>query len=508
MSQHVAIIGAGVSGLATANLLARAGYRVTIYEKTSAPGGRAGWLEVDGFSFDTGPSWYLMPEVFDQYYKLLGINVTDELDIMRLDPAYKVFYEHDEPVTIRSNIDDAMTQFDAIEPGAGAKLQQYVKRSREVYDMSLEHFLYTNFTSLRDFVRWPIIRRSPRLLSLAARSMHSEVSRSFRDQRLQQILEYAAVFLGASPYQAPAIYTLMSALDFTDGVYYPRGGMHTLIRSLEQRAQEAGVKIHYNSPIAQITVTDQQAAGLRLDNGQDVIADVVVSAADLHHTETKLLDRQHQTYPDSYWQRRNPGPSAFLLYLGVRGALPELEHHSLFFVDKWRQNFAAIYDEHTIPDDASIYVSRASATDESVAPNGHEALVVLVPFPTGVSLDDKQSTKFAERFIKQLADMSGVNDLPERIVSQTIIGPDDFRDNYNSWQSTALGPAHTLSQSALFRTGNRSRKVKNLYYTGQSTIPGIGLPMCLISAQLVYKHLAGDRHGGPVAAITQLGDRQ
>ncbi len=316
------------------------------------------------------------------------------------------------------------------------------------------------------------------------------------------------VFLGASPYDAPALYTLMSSLDFESGVFYPRQGMYSVIERLMKLSRELGVRYYFESPVTKIVTKHSKAVGIELEDGEFVTADIVVSNADLHFTETKLLDAPNRTYPESYWRRRNPGPGALLMYLGVKGTLPELEHHSLLFVDKWRENFEAIYGTKTIPEHASIYLAKATATDKSLAPEGHEALVVLVPLPAGLTLDANELQSLAHRTIQQIATMAGISTLPERIVSQTLMAPQDFSEKFHAWQSGALGPAHVLSQSAFFRMTNHSRRVRNLYYVGGSTIPGIGLPMCLISAELLYKRVAGDRRGGRIEQIHCLtGDK-
>lgn len=504
MVSRSVIIGAGIGGLATACFLAKAGYEVSVYEKNDMPGGRAGLLEVDGFRFDTGPSWYLMPEVFDHFFSLFGMSAEKELEIVRLDPGYKVFFEQNEPVVVRRDFAANQAAFDAIEPGAGRMLSRYVANSSYAYKVALDHFLYTNFQSPLDFLRPAVLRSLPKMSRLAFGKVDAHVSKQFHDQRLKQILEYPMVFLGASPYDAPALYTLMSSLDFESGVYYPRQGMYSVIEKLMKLSRDLGVKYYFEAPVTKIVTSTGKAVGIELENGELVEADVVVSNADLHFTETKLLAAHERTYPESYWRRRNPGPSALLMYLGVKGALPQLEHHSLLFVDAWRENFEAIYDTKTIPEHASIYLAKATATDPSLAPEGHETLVVLVPLPAGLSLEEVELASLAERTVLQIALMTGIADLPERIVSQTLMAPQEFGEKFHAWQFGALGPAHVLSQSAFFRMTNRSRRVNNLYYVGGSTIPGIGLPMCLISAELLYKHLAGDRRGGSIEQVQSL----
>lgn len=504
MTKRVIIVGAGIGGIATANLLAKAGYDVTIIEKNGSPGGRAGILKKDGFTFDTGPSWYLMPEVFEHYFELLGKSVDDELDLVKLSPAYKVFFENTPPVTISGDSTVDAATFENIEPGAGSNLKDYIRKGDTIYRLSLKHFLYTNFTSVRDFMKADILRHGHVMSRLAFMPIDKYVRRFVTDLRLRQILEYPMVFLGSSPFSAPAIYSLMSALDFKEGVFYPQGGLYTVIERLSAAGSELGVQVRYDSPVTRITTKDKKASGVILQDGTHLEADIVISNADLHFTETRLLEAEDRSYPASYWHKREAGPSALLMYLGVKGSLPELEHHNLFFTDDWKSNFDAIFKTKRLPSPASIYLCKPSATDATVAPKNHENVFVLVPLPAGIDLDGDQLQHAADEYLAQIERSYGIEDFRKRIVTKELFGPNDFSSKFNAWQNTALGPSHILKQSALFRTPNKSRKVKDLYYVGGSTTPGIGLPMCLIGAELVYKRLAGDTTGGPVKEIKKL----
>ena len=507
MSQRVIIIGAGIGGLATANLLAKAGYTVDVFEKEAAPGGRAGQLVQDGFTFDTGPSWYLMPDVFAHYYQLLGEDVNTLLDLERLHPGYKVFFETQPPVTITSDLIKDSATFESIEPGAGKTLQNYVTRSDTIYQLSLRHFLYSNFVSVSDFLKRDVLKHSLTMLRMAFTSIDQYVSAFVTDRRLKQILEYPMVFLGTSPFTAPAIYSLMSALDFREGVFYPKGGIYTIIESLVEIGKKNDVHYHFNTPVQKIIVTNGKASGVQLRGGAQHAADIVISDADLHFTETKLLDTRDQTYPEKYWQAKEASPSALLLYLGVKGKIPEFEHHNLLFVDDWKDNFEAIYHTKQAPQKASMYICKPSQSDPSVAPAGNENVFVLVPLPAGIELDATQTRQLTDHYLDQIKLMTGV-DLASRAITSSVFGPNDFATKYYSWQSSMLGQSHRLAQSAFFRTRNISKKVKNLYYVGGNTMPGIGLPMCLIGAELIYKRLTGDKRGGPVNRITPIGDKE
>ena len=518
----VVVVGGGIAGLATAALLAREGRDVTLVEATEEVGGRAGSWSSGGFRFDTGPSWFLMPEVFDHFFRLCGTSSAEQLDLVRLDPGYRVYFENQsEPVDVRSDRAASTALFESLEPGAGAALEKYLDSARMTYDLALRRFLYTNFTSYPALVRREVVARAGTLLARLAQPLQSYVARRFRDRRIQQILGYPAVFLGSSPYLAPSIYHLMSHLDLADGVLYPRGGFAELIAAVRRVAEQQGVRIHTGTEAMALTVSDPgrdrpSVTGVRVRDRAGVEwtlpAGLVVGAADLHHLETRWLPDHLRTYPQSYWDRRMPGPGALLVLLGVRGELPQLAHHTLLFTERWEEGFDAIFgDEPHIPDPASLYVCRPSATDTDpnagIAPEGHENLFVLVPIPAdpasgrgGVDgAGDATIEAAADQAIAQIADWTGIPDLAERIVVRRTIAPADLEADLGAWRGTALGPAHTLAQSAFFRTRNVSRHVDGLFYAGASTIPGIGLPMCLISAELVLKHVRGDTGTAPVA---------
>jgi phytoene desaturase len=504
------VIGGGIAGLATAALLAREGMAVTLVEARNELGGRAGVWEKDGFRFDTGPSWYLMPEVFDHFFHLMGTSAAEQFPLERLDPGYRVFFEgHDEAVDVRSGRAHAVALFESLEPGAGAHLERYLDSAEETYGIALQSFLYTTFTAYRPLMTRAVLRRARRLVRMLREPLADHAARSFADERLRQILGYPAVFLGADPRTTPSIYHLMSHLDLDDGVWYPQGGIATVIASVGALARQAGAMVRTNARVTAIetvrTGRRSRVRGVRISgaNGAETMipADIVVSAADLHHTETQLLPPELATYPPAWWERRDPGPGAVLVYLGVRGGLDRLAHHSLFFTADWDANFSAIFRAPTrVPDPASVYVCRPSATDDSVAPTGHENLFLLVPVPadpaTGAGGEggrgDAAVEAVADAAIAQVAAWAGIPDLAERIVVRRTVGPADFADDLNAWRGGALGPGHTLRQSAFLRAGNASRRVDGLLYAGGGTIPGIGLPMCLISAELVVKRLRGD----------------
>lgn len=525
----VIVIGGGIAGLASAALLARDGYQVTLLEKNASLGGRAGSWSSQGFRFDTGPSWYLMPEVFDHFYKLLGTSSDEQLTLSKLDPGYRVLFEGEvqkngkrkkpTKLDIRASREKNLAAFEKIEPGSRAAMERYLASAKDTYEIAKERFLYTSFEKFGPLVRANVLKRTPKLLRLLRESLSDFAARHVNDPRLQQVLGYPAVFLGSSPFITPSMYHLMSYLDLEDGVLYAQGGFARVIESIADLARNEGVTIIPGAEVSSILTTVNPAgnrkkarvAGVEYiattGSKRTLTADVVVSAADLHFSETKLLPANLQTYSQKWWDERVPGPSAVLVYLGVKGEVPALEHHTLLFTADWNDNFGRIFNEPTsIPNPASLYVCKPSATDAEVAPAGDTNLFVLVPIPADVSIGrggidgkgDVEVEKVADAAIDQIAQWAGIPDLAERVVVRRTVGPADFARDLNSWKGSALGPSHVLSQSAFFRAGNVSKKVDGLFYAGGSTIPGIGLPMCLISAEILVKRLRGDTTTEPL----------
>jgi len=525
---RVVVVGGGIGGIATAALLARGGADVTLLERHDRLGGRMGTHEVDGFRFDTGPSWYFMPEVFAHLFDLLGERVEDHVDLVRLDTAYRLFAEPAAPGERAAWFDvvgDPETNwrtFEGFEPGAGDAIRAYTEASSEAYRTALDHFLYTTFARPDRLLRADVVTRSATLAQLLTQTLDQRIAATVTHPVLRQALGYHAVFLGSSPYRVPALYSLMSHLDLVDGVRYPRGGMYTVIEALERIARAHGVRVRTGADVVAVVVDDAPrsarhprrtgtARGVLLASGELVDADVVVSGADRFHTETALLDAPHRSLPEPWWDSRGPGISALLVMAGVRGELPELAHHSLFFTRDWPGNFEDILGRGRatapeglrVPEVASLYVSKVTATDPTAAPAGHENVFVLVPFPADPGIGAgpggrAELDRHADRALDQVATWAGIADLRARVVTRTVVGPADFAADFSAWRGTALGMEHTLRQSAMFRPGDASAKVPNLLHVGGGTIPGVGLPMCLISAELVVKRMLGETSARPL----------
>lgn len=515
------VIGAGVAGLATSALLARDGWQVTVLEKNTDVGGRAGSLEISGFPgfrWDTGPSWYLMPEAFDHFFALFGACTSDYLDLVELTPGYRVFSGTHDAVDVPTGREEAIALFESIEPGAGAKLGNYLDSAADAYDIAIDRFLYNNFSTLGPLLHRDVLTRAGRLFSLLTRSLQKYVNSQFSSPVLRQILTYPAVFLSSRPTTTPSMYHLMSHTDLVQGVKYPIGGFTAVVNALHQLALENGVEFQLDSEVISINTASSRgntsATGVSLLHNrkvQNLDADLVVSAGDLHHTENNLLPRELRTYPERYWSNRNPGIGAVLILLGVKGELPQLDHHNLFFSEDWTDDFAVVFDgpQLTRPHNASnsIYISKPSTSEDGVAPAGYENLFVLIPTKASSSIGHgdayMQSASasvetIASHAINQIATQAGIPDLTDRIVVKRTIGPADFEHRYHSWVGSALGPAHTLRQSAFLRGRNSSRKVNNLFYSGATTVPGVGIPMCLISAENIIKRLHADTSAGPL----------
>lgn len=499
MKKHAIIIGSGFGALGSACILGKAGWKVTILEKNESIGGRATKFSAKGFTFDRGPSWYLMPDVFEHFFSLFDEDVHKHLNLKKLSPSYQIFYKGlNQKVNIYSDLKKDIPTLEAIEEGSGEQLKKYLDVAGYQYEIAKDRFMYKNYDSIRDFMTREVATEGRKLSVL--QNMDKYVRKYFKTEQLQKIMQYPLVFLGSSPYNTPAIYNIMSHIDFNMGVFYPQGGIYEITEALVRVAKKYDVTFKTNVAITKIIVEDKKAVGVMAD-GKEVRGDIVISNADIHHTEQHLLEPGQRVYSEKYWEKRTMAPSALIMYLGVDKQYKSLTHHNLLFSRDWQKNFAEIFDMPQWPDDPSLYVCAPSKTDPSVAPKGSENLFVLVPIAAGLTYTDKQLDKYADRILATMEEEMDLPDLRQHIVFQENFSVKDFKQRYNSYKGTALGLAHTLKQTAIFRPNNTSKKVADLYYVGAGTNPGIGMPVTLISAELLYKRIIGDKTSGPLKKI-------
>jgi len=485
--ETVTVVGGGVGGLTAACTLADAGADVTVLERTDSLGGVTNRLDIDGFTFDTGPSWYLMPETFERFFAHFDRSVEDYYELTRLDPQYRVFYKDGDRLDVEADRDRIRDVFESYEDGAADALDDYLAEAERTYEVGMDHFVYEDRARFRDLLDPSIVRAAPALTHLG--SMQDYVADYFDEPKLQQLLQYTLVFLGGSPHNTPSLYNLMTHVDFELGVYYPEGGMYSLVEALSSLGRELGVTYRTD---ADVTSLDPVDSGLRVTTGAGShVADSVVANANPAHVENDLLDPDQHDRDPGYWEAQTYGPSALLLYLGVEGDVDPLAHHSLVFPTDWDPHFERIFEEPAWPENPAYYLSVASQTDDTVAPDGHHAVVVLVPLAPG--LDDEPARRGAlrDRILDDLAENTGV-DLRDRIVAEESVCVSDFADRYRTPGGTALGLAHTLDQTGPLRPSHHAPAVDGLYYAGAFTSPGVGLPMALISGEHAAEALARD----------------
>lgn len=504
--QKVVIIGAWFGWLGSAILMARAWYDVTVVEQNDKPWWRANLLQRDGYTWDMWPSWYLMPDAFERYFHAIGRRVEEYLDLQKLEPSYRVFFKPSswegttkEPIDsslhsewqapyldLYADVEKTAQQFEKIEEGSGDKLRNYLSSAADQYDIAMNKFVFKNVDSIREVMK-PEMAKDGMKLNIFS-SLYNYVSRFVKTENLKKILMYPSVFLGTSPYQTPALFNIMSHVDFNQWVFYPQGGIHEIPKALYQIALEEGVEFRFGAKVEEIVVEDKKVSWVQI---WWIImpASIIISNADMRHTETQLLETKYQTYPESYRAKKVISPSGFILYLWVDGELPQLQHHTLIFNDDWKEWFAQVFSKPKWPDDPSYYICNPSKTDPSVAPVGKENLFVLVPIAPGLESTPESLQAYADFILSDISKTCGIPDLAERIEVQQIFSIPQFEQYYNAYKWTALGLAHTMFQSAFRRPNNYSKKVKWLYYAGGYTTPGIGMPMCLISAMMVAERI-------------------
>lgn len=478
MNKKIAIIGSGFSALAAACYLSKEGNHVTIYEKNNTIGGRARQLKKDGFTFDIGPTWYWMPDVFERFFSDFNKKTSDYYSLIKLSPAYQVYFGAHEFVTIADNLPEIIKTFESIEKGSGKVLEEFMAEAKSNYDIAIKDLVYRPGVSPLELITFETAKKVGQFFSNISR----EVRKRFKNDKLVQILEFPVLFLGAKPSDTPSFYSFMNFADFGLGTWHPKNGMYSVILAMESLARELGVSFETNATVTKILVENKKAIGIQV-NGDELFSDVVLSGADYHHTET-LLDKNDRAYSESYWENKTFAPSSLLFYVGFDKKLENVEHHTLFFDVSFDKHAQAIYDNPSWPEEPLFYASFPSKTDESSAPLGKEAGIFLIPLAPGIEDTEELREKYFNIIITRFEKLTNQN-VKNNIIFKESFCLNDFIKDYNSYKGNAYGMANTLLQTAFLRPKLKSKKVQNLYFTGQLTVPGPGVPPSLISGKLV-----------------------
>ncbi|MEZ5173554.1 MAG: phytoene desaturase family protein [Bacteroidia bacterium] len=485
MAKSVLVLGAGFSGLSVATTLASQGYDVTVLEKHSEAGGRARAFEQMGFKFDMGPSWYWMPDVFEKYYNRFGYKTSDFYNLIRLDPSYSVFWSKDERIDVPADMDQLIDLFETEDPGSGIRLKKFLEEAGYKYEVGINKLVYKPGRNWSEFIDLQLISGVFKLDVFSSLSKH--VRKVTQNKKLIQILEFPVLFLGATPQNTPALYSLMNYADLVLGTWFPQGGMVQIVGAMKKIADEQGVKFKFDSAVSSIILESGKVTGVKCGN-QIYKADAVVSSADYHYTEKNLLPPEARSYSEKYWNSRVMAPSALIYYLGINKRIKGLSHHNLFFDAPFEHHAHQIYKKPEWPDSPLFYASMTTATDASGAPDGMENLFLLVPVASGLSDTSEIREKYFQMILERIEKITG-EAITEHIVYRRDFAYNDFINEYGSFKGNAYGLANTLKQTAILKPGLKSKKISNLYYTGQLTVPGPGVPPALISGQVVAAEL-------------------
>src|SRR5215212_5689143 len=461
--------------------MARAGWQVKVIEKNATAGGRARQLKAEGFTFDMGPSWYWMPDVFERFFEQFGKKVSDYYTVKRLDPSYRIYWSNDYS-DIPADYDALKCFFESIEKGSAKKLDEYLKEASVKYRIGMQDLVYKPGQSFSEFLNWKLVKN---IFSLDVfTSIQTHIARYFSDERLRQLMEFPVLFLGALPGNTPALYSLMNYADMIGGTWYPEGGMYAVVAAMQTLAEEYGATFHFEEEAEEIVVEKNKATKL-VTNKSVHEADAVISGADYHFTESYLLAEQYRSYSESYWQKKLLAPSCLMYYVGLNKKLENVLHHSLFFDLPFEKHAKEIYTNPQWPGEPLFYLSVSSKTDDHVAPAGCENLVLLIPVASGLQNDSEELRQYYfDKIIQRLERHTG-QEITDAIIYKKTFSISDFTRDYNSYKGNAYGLANTLKQTAIFRPSCRSKKVKNLFYAGQFTVPGPGVPPSIISGEVV-----------------------
>lgn len=478
MKKNIHIIGSGFSSLAAACYLAKTGHNVTVFEKNETIGGRARQLKKEGFTFDIGPTWYWMPDVFERFFADFNKAPEDYYTLLKLAPGYKIFFDQNDSLEISDNLSEIITTFEQIEKGAGKKLEKFMTTAKSNYDIAIKDLVYRPGESITELITLETAKRVNQFFS----TISKDVRKKFKNKKLVQALEFPVLFLGAKPSNTPSFYSFMNYADFGLGTWHPKNGMYSVIEGIGKLALELGVKIETNQNVEKILSEDGFAIGLQV-NGERRFADIIVSGADYHFTETLLPENQRQ-YSEAYWDKKTFAPSSLLFYVGFDKKMKNVAHHTLFFDTDFELHAKEIYDAPKWPNEPLFYASFPSITDEHVAPEGKEAAIFLIPLATDLEDTPELRELYFEKIISRFEHITNQN-VKKNIIFKESFCVNDFKEAYNSYKGNAYGLANTLLQTAFLRPKLKSSKVQNLYFTGQLTVPGPGVPPSLISGKLV-----------------------
>lgn len=486
MDKKALVIGSGFAGLSAAIALASKGFETTIVEKNNSIGGRARQFSESGFTFDMGPSWYWMPDVFESFFNRFGKSVSDYYELIRLDPSYQVVYGKSEEMPIPANMGELEALFESIEAGAGLKLREFLKQAAYKYEVGINKLVYKPGRSVTEFASVKLLADVLRMDVF--QSMAKHVRKFFKHPKLIELMEFPVLFLGALPENTPALYSLMNYADMSLGTWYPKGGMFKIVEAMAALAESLGVSIHTNCEVLAINTQGGKVTNVQTIKG-DFEADVVIAGADYHHVETKLLKPEDRNYSAKYWESRVMAPSSLLYYVGVKGQLDGLLHHNLFFDTDFAPHAKAIYTDPKWPEKPLFYASLTSKTDATVAPAGHENLFLLIPTAPGLKDTEEIRSKYFDLIVNRMEDITG-NSIKDNIVYQRSFAHSDFVTDYHSFKGNAYGLANTLTQTAILKPALKNKRLNNLFYTGQLTVPGPGVPPSLISGLVVAEEVA------------------
>lgn len=489
MTKKVHIIGSGISSLSSASFLAKAGFDVQIFEKNDSIGGRARQFETQGFVFDMGPSWYWMPDVFEKFYQQFGYTTKDFYELKRLDPSYRVYWPDHSYTNVPAEMLQLEAWFEELEPGSSKKLQEFLKDASYKYKVGMEDLVYKPSLSLTEFFDSRVLGGLFKMHLFS--SFSAFIRKYFKHPKILSLLEFPVLFLGAMPNETPALYSLMNYADMQLGTWYPMKGMHEFIKAFARIAQEQGVQIQTSANVERVVIEDGKATGT-IVNGAFHAADVVISGADYAHTDQSLL-KEKANYSDTYWDKRTMAPSSLLFYVGINKRVENLEHHNLFFDESLEAHGQTIYKNPSWPSKPLFYMSVPSLTDPTVAPEGSENLFFLIPLAPNLKDDEATREHYFKLLLDRLKALTG-NDIKDHIVYKRSFCVSDFKTDYNAFKGNAYGLANTLRQTAILKPRMQHKKIKNMYYTGQLTVPGPGVPPSIISGEVVAKQIIAKHH--------------